>query len=49
MRKVLPLVFALLLVTKPVLAWDWGGDSNCPYSENKVNQEKIEQVEESDK
>ena len=49
MKKILPFVFALSLVTRPVLAWGWGGDGNCPYSKNKVNQEKTEKVEESDK
>ena len=49
MKKILLLVFALSLVTRPVLAWGWGGDSNCPYSKDKLNEEKTEQVEESDK
>ena len=49
MKTILLLVFALSLGTRPVLAWSWGGDSNCPFSKDKVNQEKTEQVEESDK
>ena len=49
MRRIFPLVFALSLVASPVLAWGWGGDGNCPYSKDKANQERNEQVEESDK
>ena len=49
MRKILPLVFVLSLVTMPVLAWGWGGEGNCPYSKDKINQEKTEEVEGSDK
>ncbi len=49
MNKILPVVFALSTISAPVLAWGWGGDGNCPYSKNQVNQEKTEQVEESDK
>ena len=49
MKKVLPVVFALSIISGPVLAWGWGSDGDCPYSKDKVNQEKKEQVEESDK
>ncbi len=49
MKKVLPVVFTLSVISAPVLAWGWGGDGDCPYSKEKGNQEKSEQVEESDK
>ena len=49
MRRIFPLVFALSLVTRPVLAWSWGGDGNCPNSKDKLNQEKTEKVEELNK
>ena len=49
MKKILPAVFALSIISAPVLAWSWGGDGNCPHSKEKANQEKTEQVEESDK
>ncbi len=47
MKKVLPLMFVFSIVTSPVLAWGWGSDGDCPYSKDKANQEKTEQVEES--
>ena len=47
--KILSAVFALSMVWGPVLAWGWGGNGDCPYSKDKVNQEKTEQVEEWDK
>ncbi len=37
------------MISAPVLAWGWGGDGDCPYSKDKANQEKTEQVDESDK
>ncbi len=37
------------MATGPVFAWGWGGDGNCPYSKDKVNQEKTEKAEQSDK
>ncbi|KGG14849.1 MULTISPECIES: hypothetical protein [unclassified Prochlorococcus] len=49
MKKNLPVLFALLMISAPVLAWGWGGDGDCPYSKDKANQEKTEQVDESDK
>ena len=48
MKKNLPVVIALSIISAPVLAWGWGGDGNCPYSKDKLNQEKTEQVEDSD-
>tara|TARA_B100000700_G_scaffold294620_1_gene356756 strand:+ start:696 stop:842 length:147 start_codon:yes stop_codon:yes gene_type:complete len=47
-KKLLPLVFALSILTDPVMAWGWGGDSDCPYSKGKTNKENTEKVEESD-
>ena len=47
MRKILPVVFALSII--PVPSWGWGSNGDCPYSKDKVNQEKMEQVEDSDK
>ena len=49
MKKILPAVFALSMISAPVFAWGWGGDGDCPYSKDKANQEKNEQVDESDK
>ena len=49
MKRILPLVFALSISAGPVLAWGVGGDGECPYSKGKANQDKTEQVEESDK
>ena len=46
MKKILALFFTLSISTAPVFAWGFGSD--CPYSKDKVNQEKSEQVEESD-
>ncbi|WP_320663913.1 hypothetical protein [Prochlorococcus sp. MIT 1223] len=49
MKKVLPVVLALSMIPVPVLSWGWGGaDGDCPYSKNKANQEKTEQVDEPD-
>ena len=48
-KKNLPVVFALSIISSPVLAWGWGSDGDCTYSKDKVHQEKKEQVEESDK
>ena len=48
-KKILPVVFALSMISTPVLAWGWGGNGDCPYSKDKANQEKTEQVDESDK
>ncbi len=49
MKKILSLVLALsTITTAPVLAWGWGNDGDCPYSKDKANEEKTEQVEESD-
>ena len=47
MKKILPIVFALSMISAPVLAWGWGSDGNCPHSKDKESQEKTEQVEES--
>ena len=48
-KKVIPLVFALSVIAGPSLAWGWGGESGCPYSKDKTNQDnKTEQVEETD-
>ena len=49
MKKIIPVVVALSMISAPVLAWGWGGDGDCPYSKDKANQEKREQVDESDK
>ena len=49
MKKFLPLVFALSIINGPVFAWGWGGDADCPYSKDKANHERTEQLEESDK
>ena len=49
MKKVVSLVFALLVIGSPSLAWGWGGEGGCPYSKDKTNQDaKTEQVEETD-
>ncbi len=48
MTKILLSVFALSIVSAPVMAWGWGGDGDCPYSKEKANQDKTEQIEESD-
>ena len=48
-KKILPVVFALSMISTPVLAWGWGGNGDCPYSKGNANQEKTEQVEESRK
>ena len=48
-KKFLPLVFALSIINGPVFAWGWGGDADCPYSKDKANHERTEQLEESDK
>ena len=37
--KVIPLVFALSVIAGPSLAWGWGGESGCPHSKDKTNQE----------
>ena len=42
-------MFSIFIMTDPVMAWGGGGDSDCPYSKSKANQEKTEKVEESDK
>ena len=34
-KKNLPVVCALSMISSPELAWGWGGDGNCPYSKNK--------------
>ena len=48
MKKVLLLVFALLIGSGPVFAWGWSEEGDCPFSKNKSNQEaKTEQLEES--
>ena len=45
-KKVIPLVFALSVVSGPSLAWGWG-EGGC--SKDKSNQDaKTEQVEETD-
>ena len=48
MKKILPIVFALSMISAPVLAWGLGVDGNCTYPKDKASQEKTEQVEESD-
>ena len=49
MKKVVSLVFALLVIGSPSLAWGWGGEGGCSYSKDKTNQEtKTEQVKETD-
>ena len=46
MKKFIPLVFALSIITGPSLAWGWDEDG-C--SKDKSNQEaKTEQLEETD-
>ena len=46
MKKLISLVFALLVIGSPSLAWGWG-EGGC--SKDKSNQEtKTEQVEETD-
>ena len=48
-KKVISLVFALSVIGSPSFAWGWGGESGCPYSKDKTNQDaKTEQVEETD-
>ena len=48
-KKVIPLVFALLVIAGPSFAWGWGGEGGCPYSKEKTNQDaKTDQVEETD-
>ena len=49
MKKTLLAVFALSIISAPLLAWGWGGEGDCPYSKGKASQEKTEQVDESDK
>ena len=49
MKKIIPLLFFLSIISGPVLAWGWGGDGNCPYSKDKVDKENTEQVEQSEK
>ena len=48
MKKFLPLLFALSMITPTVFAWGWGGDGDCPYSKNQTNEDKTEQLEHSD-
>tara|TARA_B100001250_G_C19133569_1_gene500708 strand:+ start:221 stop:370 length:150 start_codon:yes stop_codon:yes gene_type:complete len=48
-KKIFPLVVALFLSTSPAFSWGWEGDGDCPFSKDKDNQEKTEQVEKSDK
>ena len=48
-KKVISLVFVLLVIGSPSLAWGWGGEGGCSYSKDKTNQDsKTEQVEETD-
>ncbi len=47
-KKTFLIFLAISISTVPVLAWDFGGDSDCPYSNSKENKEKTEQIEESD-
>ena len=42
------IVFFLSMILNPVLAWSWGGDEECPYLKGKGNEEKTENVQESD-
>ena len=37
------------MISSPVFAWGWGVDGDCPYSKEKVNEEKTKQVEQLDK
>jgi len=47
-KKVISLVFALSVIGSPSLAWGWG-EGGCSGSKDKFNQEnKTEQVKESD-
>ena len=48
MKEILTLLFALSISTGSVFAWGWSGDGDCPNSKDKLNQDKTEQVEESD-
>ncbi|KGG14150.1 MULTISPECIES: hypothetical protein [Prochlorococcus] len=49
MNKILLIFFALALSAGPALSWGWGGEGGeCPYSKDQSNQEKTEQVKESD-
>ena len=45
MKKILSLAFVLSL-NNPVLALGWNGD--CPYANDKANQENTEQLEDLD-
>ena len=50
MKKFLIALFAFSISTSPVAAWGWGeGKGDCPYSKDKANHEKTEQVEETEK
>ncbi len=49
MKKVIALVFTLSVIGSPSLAWGWGGEGGCSYSNDKTNLEtKTEQVKETD-
>ena len=48
LKKVISLVFALSVIGSPSLAWGWD-EGGCSGSKDKFNQEnKTEQVKESD-
>ena len=48
MKKVFTLIFALSVTAGPSLSWGWG-EGGCSGSKDKFNQEnKTEQVKESD-
>ena len=49
MKKIIPLVFALLVIAVPPLSSGYGGEGGSPHSKDKINQDtKTQQVAETD-